>query len=265
MDRPLFSISTPCFNSAKSIEHTLKSVLNQDFKDYEYIIVDGGSTDGTIDIIKRYEPLFEGRMKWKSEPDGGIYDAFNKGARLSTGFYCWNVNADDYLENGVLQLVANLVADIPEEEYPIVSGSLRFVYDNGTPPLVMRKTKEIAQQRYEIADMGINHPATIVPKRVYETVGYYDDRYRIMGDMDWFRRMYAKNTPILFIDDVLVNMNEGGVSTKLNFKVLAKDRWLYSKKFYLNLASQSYAFTKWMTIHLKGHLKHILVKKGVMK
>ena len=78
MKKPLFSIATPCWNSESTIERTIKSVLRQDFKDYEYIIVDGGSTDSTLDIIKKYEPLFEGRMQWKSEPDKGLYDAFNK-------------------------------------------------------------------------------------------------------------------------------------------------------------------------------------------
>lgn len=105
--RPLFSIATPCYNSEKTIERTIKSVLQQEFKDYEYIIVDGGSTDGTLEIIKKYEPLFEGRMKWKSEPDKGIYDAFNKGVQRSSGYYCWNVNSDDWIEPDALEKSVN--------------------------------------------------------------------------------------------------------------------------------------------------------------
>lgn len=101
-NKPLFSIATPCFNSVKTIERTIKSILAQKFKDYEYIIVDGGSTDGTLNIIQKYEPMFEGRMKWKSEPDKGLYDAFNKGVTRSKGIYCWNVNSDDYLEDDAL-------------------------------------------------------------------------------------------------------------------------------------------------------------------
>ena len=81
----LFSIITICFNSEKTIERTIKSVLTQTFADYEYIIVDGGSRDSTLDIVKKYEPLFEGRMKWKSESDRGIYDAMNKGIMRSSG------------------------------------------------------------------------------------------------------------------------------------------------------------------------------------
>ena len=80
-----FSIITICFNSERTIERTIRSVLTQTFTDYEYIIVDGGSKDSTLDIVKKYEPLFKGRMKWKSEPDRGIYDAMNKGIMRSSG------------------------------------------------------------------------------------------------------------------------------------------------------------------------------------
>ena len=80
-----FSIITISFNSEKTIERTIKSVLTQTYSDFEYIIVDGASKDGTLDIVKKFEPFFEGRMKWKSEPDKGIYDAMNKGIRMATG------------------------------------------------------------------------------------------------------------------------------------------------------------------------------------
>ena len=106
---PFISIATPCWNSEKTIERTIKSVLAQTFTDYEYIIVDGGSTDGTLDIIKKYEPFFGGRMKWKSEPDKGLYDAFNKGVERSTGVYCWNVNSDDYIEPDALLKIHSFI------------------------------------------------------------------------------------------------------------------------------------------------------------
>ena len=95
--QPFFTIVTVCWNSDKTISRTIESVLEQDFKDYEYVIVDGGSTDNTIDIIKAYEPRFEGKLKYKSEPDKGIYDAFNKGIERATGKYIWLVNSDDYI------------------------------------------------------------------------------------------------------------------------------------------------------------------------
>ena len=103
----LFSIITICFNSEKTIERTIKSVLTQTFADYEYIIVDGGSRDSTLDIVKKYEPLFEGRMKWKSESDRGIYDAMNKGIMRSSGTIIGIVNSDDWLDSEALDVVAH--------------------------------------------------------------------------------------------------------------------------------------------------------------
>ena len=85
--KTFFSIITVCYNCESSIEKTIKSVLEQKFKDYEYIIVDGASKDKTVDVIKRYLPLFEGRMRYVSEPDKGIYDAFTKGVNMATGTY----------------------------------------------------------------------------------------------------------------------------------------------------------------------------------
>lgn len=265
MERPFFSITTPCFNSVKTIEQTLKSVLIQEFKDYEYIIIDGGSNDGTIDVIKRYEPQFEGRMHWISEPDKGIYDAFNKGAKLSKGIYCWNVNADDFMEKNALAEIASMVAKKEEKDFPIISASSNYIYTDGKVAYTKSMTAEESERRYKLADIGINHPATLIPKYIYEKIGYYDDKYKIMGDMDWFRRAYEAHLPFLFLDITITNMTEGGVSTNLNFGQLAKDRWHYSCKFYANFFIRTYVFFKWMLMLLKGHMKYVLVKKGLMK
>ena len=92
------SIITVCYNSEKTIERTIKSVLNQTYQDYEYIIVDGASTDKTLDIIKRYEPEFEGKMRWISEQDNGIYYAMNKGIGMAKGKLIGMINIDDYYD-----------------------------------------------------------------------------------------------------------------------------------------------------------------------
>lgn len=107
-----FSIITISYNSESSIERTIKSVLSQSYKNYEYIVVDGGSIDKTIDIIKQYEPLFEGRMKWVSEPDKGIYNAMNKGVSRSDGDIIGIVNSDDWLEEESLQKIINVTETI---------------------------------------------------------------------------------------------------------------------------------------------------------
>ena len=92
------SIITPCLNSAKTIRQTIESVLNQTYQDIEYIIVDGASTDGTLEIIQEYEDQFQGRMQYVSEPDNGIYDAMNKGIRMSHGNVIGIINSDDFYE-----------------------------------------------------------------------------------------------------------------------------------------------------------------------
>ena len=100
-----FSIITVCFNSEKTIERTIRSVLNQTFSDYEYIIVDGASKDDTMKIVKSYEDKFDGRLHYISEPDKGIYDAMNKGIRLAQGEIIGIVNSDDWLEDDSLMNV----------------------------------------------------------------------------------------------------------------------------------------------------------------
>lgn len=90
------SIITATYNSGRTVRDTLRSVLLQNYTDYEYLIVDGGSTDRTIDIVREYEPLFGGRMRWISEPDKGIYDAMNKGIGMATGDVVGFLNSDDF-------------------------------------------------------------------------------------------------------------------------------------------------------------------------
>ena len=96
------SIITVCFNSQKTIGRTFDSVLRQTYPNIEYLVIDGQSTDGTTDIIREYEPLFQGRMKWVSEKDEGIYDAMNKGIRMATGDLIGILNSDDYYEDNAV-------------------------------------------------------------------------------------------------------------------------------------------------------------------
>ena len=102
------SLITVSFNSAETIRDTFESVLAQNYEDYEYIVVDGLSKDGTVDIIKEYEPKFNGRMHWISEKDSGLYDAMNKGIRMATGEVVGILNSDDFFsDNSVLESVNN--------------------------------------------------------------------------------------------------------------------------------------------------------------
>ncbi|MBR2373029.1 MAG: glycosyltransferase [Lentisphaeria bacterium] len=114
-----FSIITPCYNSAATIRDTFESVLNQTFTDYEYIVVDGGSKDSTLDIIKEYEPKFNGRMRWISEPDNGIYDAVAKGFRMSSGEILTWLGSDDLLFSTAFATVNEIYEKFPQVSWLI--------------------------------------------------------------------------------------------------------------------------------------------------
>ena len=109
---PLFSIITVSYNSQQTITKTIDSVLNQTCKDFEYIIIDGNSSDNTISIIKSYEKKFGNKLRWISEKDKGIYDAMNKGITLSMGDFIWLVNSDDWLEIDALNQVSKKISEI---------------------------------------------------------------------------------------------------------------------------------------------------------
>src|SRR5690554_3132525 len=131
------SIITVCYNSDKYIRTAFDAVLHQSYKDLEYIIVDGASTDGTVSIIKEYEPLFNGRMKWISEPDMGLYDAMNKGIKMATGEVVGILNSDDlYLDNNVLGSVMSAFAKDPRLD--MVYGDLLYVKQDDVAKIVRK-------------------------------------------------------------------------------------------------------------------------------
>ena len=254
--RPFFSIITVCWNSGKTISRTIESILEQDFKDYEYVIVDGGSTDNTIDIIKAYEPNFEGKLKYKSERDKGIYDAFNKGIERATGKYIWLVNSDDFIEPEVLGKLHNLVKDYKSGEEPIISAIMNFISSDGKVLYQIKSSPEKVAAAYRNNMMGTIHPATIIPKRIYDIVGLYDINYKIIGDVDWFKRAYKANMPIIFAKFVVTNFMIGGVSTASSSAKSRKDRKYLMKKFYPNIFVYYYQYYKWLAaFYIKKYIK----------
>lgn len=261
---PFISIATPCWNSAKTIERTIRSVLAQSFIDYEYIIVDGGSTDGTLDIIKKYEPLFEGRMNWKSEPDKGLYDAFNKGVERSSGLYCWNVNSDDYIEPDALQKIYSLVQSKKWEKYPIIAGNMNIVDDKSGAIISTSKVGyENIKRGFKNDYIGVAHPATIVPKETYNRLGAFDPYYKIIGDTDWFHRVYEAGEQFAILDVVLTNMSDGGISYQFNFKRSYRDRIYFLNKFYKNPVNRFFRLVIWVKLFYSIKYSHRFRKNKI--
>lgn len=178
----LFSIITVCYNSEKTIERTIRSVLEQSCRDYEYILVDGASSDRTLEIIHQYEPLFQGKMKLVSERDEGIYDAMNKGIRAASGELVGIVNSDDYYEKDALEKVAKAYEGY---EYSIIYGMLRTISD-GKEVMVYLKNHEFLEK-----DM-ITHPTCFVTKKIYERFGGYSLKYPYSADYEFMLRIKRK-------------------------------------------------------------------------
>lgn len=227
-NRPFFSIVTPSFNSVSTIEDTLSSVLKQEFKDYEYVVVDGGSTDGTTDILRKYELLFDGRMRWKSEPDSGIYNAFNKGCKQAIGKYVWIVNSDDYITPNALNVIYQQILFLP---LTLVIGGTNFISIDGK----LLNTRIVTQKDIVTAykkDWMVPHPAMLIPKEFYENYGYYDESFRVVADKDLFHRYYKKGLRFFIIDKPITNMRDGGISSEINYSRERKERLQFLKNKY---------------------------------
>lgn len=239
------TIITVCFNSIKTIRHTFESVLGQTYPNIEYIVVDGFSSDGTVDIIKEYEPLFQGRMRWISEKDEGIYDAMNKGIKMATGELIGIINSDDYYEENAVEIMANAMTD---EKYQILYGAMRVLRE-GEEDSISISSHKFLQYRM------IHHPACFVTKQVYDDFGCYDTTYLSVADYDFMLRM-NKQKKIHFepIYSLIANFTLGGMcSTGLAYEELAKMRrnhGLITEKQYKKIKLQSY-FHK-LTRKLRG-------------
>lgn len=259
---PHISIVTICFNSAITIERTIMSVLAQTYENYEYILVDGGSKDETIDMIKKYEPLFEGRMKWKSEPDTGIYNAMNKGIARASGDIIGIVNSDDWLEPNALSIVAELAEKEENKNDALYCGSVFFHYANGEKQLFPSSRERFyAGIPHHSYNFGAYHPATFVGKKVYETVGNFDENFKIEADTDFIYRCYKENKKFVFTDLPLSNMADGGASNDINLRKYYREKQYFIKKNNLHGVAALTTMLKFLVrIILKKYLPTGLLK-----
>jgi glycosyltransferase involved in cell wall biosynthesis len=227
MNEKLVSIITPCYNSGKTIEKTLQSIENQTYKNIEYIIIDGASTDNTMEIIERHKTNLL-NLKIVSEKDSGIYEAMNKGIKLASGELIGIVNSDDWYENDTVEQVVNVYKG---NKYEVVYGMQRNYKDN--------KEKSIILYRHEfLSEQNINHPTCFVTKDTYKDFGSFDTNYRSAADYDLMLRFWENNkitfTPVMRI---LSNFQLGGMSgsqtgVRENALIRCKHGYMSKKKYY---------------------------------
>lgn len=213
------SVITVCLNSEKYIEQTINSVLNQTYKDIEYIIIDGGSTDNTLTIIKNYEDKFKGKLKLISEKDNGIYDAMNKGISMASGEIIGIINSDDWYETYTVEKVVETYRNNKES---VIYGAMAVIKENNIFDIAITDYKEL---NYGM----ISHPTVFVPKVLYKKLGVFDLKYKIAADYELMLRFFNNNINFMFIPKILANFRIGGVSTVLIKKCLMETNEIRKK------------------------------------
>jgi glycosyltransferase involved in cell wall biosynthesis len=210
---PLISIVTPSFNSVGTIRDTIESVLAQNYKNWEHIIVDGGSTDGTVDILRSYKHLL-----WSSEKDEGHYHAMNKGIQRAKGDAIIILNADDYFRPGALQQAVDAFST--HSDWDAVFGDVVFVDDEG---------RKIYQRQEAAYDFGvllygldyICHQALFVRKKVYEKIGGYRHKdFRNSADYEFKLRLGHSGCRVGHVPALLVNYRYHGHGQSADMRII---------------------------------------------
>jgi glycosyltransferase involved in cell wall biosynthesis len=210
MPDPEISIITVTFNSQSTISDTINSILNQSYPNIEYIIVDGGSTDGTVDIIKSYGSRIS---KFISESDKGIYDAINKGIQISTGDIIGILNSDDFFyDDNVIQKIADAFDD---PDLDAVYGDVIFVDKNNLSKITRYYSSEnFKPDRFRFGFMPA-HPGFFCRKELFEKFGYYKVDYKIGADFELLLRFMLINKIMCkYLDIITTVMRTGGASNR---------------------------------------------------
>lgn len=205
------SIITVAYNSAKTIEDTIKSVLSQNYTDVEYIIIDGKSTDATLEIVNKYR---ENYFRVISEEDQGIYDAMNKGIKFATGDVIGFLNSDDVFENkNVLSVIADQFNK--DRSVDMVYGDLKYVLNDDLNKIKRRWMSLPYYDKFFDDGHVPPHPALYIKKVVYEKVGYFDISYKLAADYEFMLRLFKKhNFKSVHFTAFLVRMRLGGATNK---------------------------------------------------
>lgn len=241
MHNPKISIITITYNSEKTLEETVQSVISQDYPNLEYLIIDGGSKDRTLDIVEKYRDKISFVI---SEPDRGISDAFNKGIRYATGEIIGIINSDDLLLPGALKTIA--------ENYDPKVGVYRgntIIWNDKTNFKVVAKPTMIFSL-YSFKRRIICHQSTFVTKEAYEKVGTFKESFKYMMDADLLVRLYNNGIFFKYVPSDLAMFRMGGVTNNSFWKKRSE-----LKRFYVENGTSS----MWANIRVAYFIMYSLV------
>ena len=249
------SIVTAVYNGEKYIKDTIESVLNQDYNNIEYIIVDGASTDSTLDIVNQYKDQIDIII---SEPDSGVYDAMNKGYKLATGDYILFLNADDYLSNTLDLFVNNILRS--SKRYDIYYANTIMLNENYQYILKERNLN------LNCNIISFTHPSTLMSINLMKKLDGFNIDYKYSSDYDLFCRSIMMNASIKYIDLELTNMRAGGISDSaktLNRRM--KEHYLIDKANFNFFKRICYFIDYNISGYIKFYIKQLLNMLGLYK
>lgn len=206
------SIITATYNSGKTLRDTMRSVLSQSYTNWEHIVVDGCSKDNTIDIIRELEPEYNGRLKWISEADKGIYDAMNKGVAMATGDVIGILNSDDFYTSP--EVLTNVTMALRDDHIDAVFGDIHFVNDDDLTTCVRYYSSKYFY--WWMMPMGYQpaHPSFYCRRSLYDRHGVFDLSFRVAADFEHMLRMfYVNRIKAKYLPMDFVTMRTGGAST----------------------------------------------------
>lgn len=201
-EEPFISIITLTYNSEAFIEKTIISVRNQSYNNYEHIFIDGGSTDSTLDLIRKYS----GDCVLVSEPDNGISDAFNKGIKLAQGELIGIINSDDYYADNIFMDV--VAAYIKSGRNKIIHGNICIFSERNKRHIKPRPFPDVTFY----IDMPVYHPTVFVPKSIYDEVGLFDTSCRFAMDFDFLLRAWQRGVRFHQLDNTISYFRTGGAA-----------------------------------------------------
>lgn len=209
MKKNKITIIVAIFNAKSTIQRCLDSIIDQDYPDKELIVIDGGSSDGTIDILEQYQDHFQ---YWESKPDSGIYHAWNKALPHMTGEWVLFLGSDDFFwKSDVLSKAAKSL-EPAYPQYRVIYGQIACVDKSEKILEYAGVPWEQAGKRF-LVEMTIPHTATFHHYTLFQEYGVFDQRYRIAGDYEFLLRALRKESPYFLEDLVVVGMQQGGISS----------------------------------------------------
>lgn len=250
INKPLITIITVCYNSENFIRETIESVLNQTYDNIEYIVVDGNSTDNTLNIIKEYETKFNGRMKWISEPDDGIYDAMNKGIELMKGEWINFMNSGDLLINNKIIDRIFVFDNLDLNNIEVIYGDVLVNYNNEFK--IKRKAKNINKIW---KGMICSHQSMFIKNNLIKKLKFNKNNL-IVADYEFMLKALKNQANFQYINKVVSEVISGGMSDKKRLKVI-KDYY----KTYNSYYDMSVRFKIWYSYYFIKNIFKKISKK----